>query len=162
MFGVGIHQHQTAFLIVTALAFHDDFAAKVDLLLAEYGFSDAQGSYDLLQRSYAHARAHDGEFFDIPYGTGIMADFARNFADVVEEMAADINMIEEIKPLLTICRSGCTDGKVNRIVFPTLEEIIAFQKTYSPEIFDNPNVCARTVFQDVLQKTPNSCMLASG
>ncbi len=160
MFGVGIHQHQSAFIITSALAFNNDFASSVDELLERYGFKNKnlEASYDLLQKSYKCAREHNGKFFDIEYGTGIMAKFAKEFAVLVDDLASDIDMRAELHPVLNICRSGCTDGKVNRILFPELKDIIDFQKNYSPDIFENPNYCSRTLFSKIFKdKLTNAC-----
>ncbi len=150
MFGVGMHQHQSAFILTSALAFHAAFAQGVDELLARYGLGTGSGLYDQVLAAYGFARAHGGKFFDIPYGSGMMADFARAFADLVEEMAADIGMEAEARPMIDICRSGYTDGKVNRMLFPTLEDVIAQQRDHDPEIFYNPNQSARMVYERAL------------
>jgi len=160
MFGVGIHQHQSAFIITSALAFDDNFAAGVDELLSRYGFSgdDLAASYELLLKSYKCAREHGGKFFDIEYGTGVMSNFAKEFAKLMEGLADDIDMKQELKPVIDICRSGCIDGKVNRVLFPELKDIIEFQKHYNKNIFDNPNHCARAVFSKIFKhKLTNAC-----
>lgn len=151
MFGVGIHQHQTALLIMSALAFKQDFAAQVDELLQSFGLSTAES----LNKAYANARNHNGKFFDIAYGTGTMSDFAARFADLIETAYDGENLDEELQPLLTICRTGCTDGKVNRKLFPTLEKTLEFQRDYELTIFDNPNQCARQIFEKELANSVN-------
>ncbi len=157
MFGVGMHQHQTAMIITSALAFHADFSQKVNDLLARYGLGDSEDLFAHVQQAYANAREHKGKFFDVAYGNGSMAAFAREFADLVEAMAADIGMEDEVLPLLTICRTGCTDGKVNRKLCPTLAETLAFQKHYDSEIFFNPNQCAKMVFENELEHRGAPC-----
>ncbi len=149
MFGVGIHQHQTAYLVVNGLAFHDKFGEAVDELLARYGFDCdyLQQTYIRLEKAYSFARNHGGRFFDIPYGIGMMADFAKEFADLYEEMAADIGMQEAAKPLSTICRTGYTDTKVNRVLFPSLGSALVHQRYYDSSIYDDPNRCAYDVFK---------------
>ncbi len=149
MFGVGVHQHQTAFIITTALAFHADFSAKVNVLLDKYGFSvdHLPQTYDLVRQSYKNARHHNGKFFDIAYGNGNMAEFACEFADLMEAILPEIGLEKEAQPLLGICRSGCTDGKVNRSLFPTLPDILNQQRNYDPAIFDNPNKAARDIYK---------------
>ncbi len=164
MFGVGIHQHQTALIITSALAFHKSFAKKVDDLLMQYGFDNSalQSSYKLLLESYNAARNHGGKFFNIKYGNGNMAEFAREFADIIEDISDDINMVEEMQPLLTICRSGCTDAKVNRALFTSLDEVIKFQRSYDKSIFNDPNKCAHMIFEkDICSKSSISCISAS-
>ncbi len=145
MFGVGIHQHQSAFIITTALAFNNNFAAKVDDLLLKYGFSNYD--YDIVKKSYHNAREHNAKFFDIQYGTGKMSNFAKEFADII----ADINIEQEkLTPIIDICESGYTDGKVNRIVFKELDDVVNFQKNYDISIFNNLNTNARILFADKL------------
>lgn len=145
MFGVGAHQHQTALIITAALAMHEDFAASVDDLLLRYGFDSAtpKASLELLENSYANARNHNGKFFDIAYGHGVMRAFAKEFADLVEDIADDLGLDDELQPLLTICRTGCSDGKINRILFPTLKDVLDFQRSYDPALLENPDLCAK-------------------
>lgn len=160
MFGVGAHQHQTAFILTSALAFHDTFAAYVDALLMRYGFGDDDltQTYDHVLKAYKAARNHNGAFFDIPYGTGTMAKFAREFADLVEDISIDINMEEALQPLLTICRTGCTDGKVNRALFPTLDDVIMHQRHHDSLRMTTPHHCARMMFEkDLAQRTDAHC-----
>lgn len=153
MFGVGIHQHQTAYLITCALAFNDDFAAKIDELLGEYGFhmQAPTTSHQMLQSAYQCAINHNGKFFDIQYGMGTMADFAKSFADLLEVAYNGKGFDDEISPILDICRSGCTDGKVNRLLFPTLRNIETHQKSFADCLFDNPCRSAKSVFKSELE-----------
>ncbi len=143
MFGVGIHQHQSAFLITSALAFDEDFAAEVDELLARYGLDH----YEAVLEAYDNARAHDGAFFDVAYGHGVMRDFARDFADLIEASLEGVGLSDAAQALLYICRSGCTDGKVNRLLFPTMGDVQKFQREYDGVIFDNPNQCAALILE---------------
>ena len=163
MFGVGLHQHQTGFIITMALAFHPDFGQKVDALLERYGFdaSDLPAMYDLVLKSYAAAREHDGAFFDVAYGTGTLAEFAKDFADLIEPVAQEMGVTDEAQPMLTIMRTGCTDGKVNRILFPTLDEVLAFQREYDCSIFDNFNQSAHSLFERELSAA-GGCKAAAG
>ncbi|MGH1404115.1 MAG: hypothetical protein ACRBDL_07710 [Alphaproteobacteria bacterium] len=158
MFGVGIHQHQTGYIITSALAFNDKFAQDVDDLLARYGFSseNLEESYQLLLKSYAAARNHNGAFFDIQYGNGSMAEFAKEFADLLENVTDEAGVLDAAQPALHICRTGCTDGKVNRLLFKTLDDIKTFQRTYDMEVFDNPNMCARMAFEQNMATSPAS------
>lgn len=154
MFGVGIHQVQTALLIVAGLAFDENFADKVDFLLRTQGLciKDAPGCVNGLRNSYSYARNHNGKFFDIIYGNGFMADFARKFADAIEQSFECKTFAHALEPILRICRTGWTDGKVNRAMFPTLEAVNAHQQSYDPEIFKNPGLCAHMIFEKDLAK----------
>lgn len=149
MFGAGIHQHQSAYMIVNALAFHEKFGNAVDELLKRYGFDDDHLEMTALrlEQAYSVARNHGERFFDIPYGTGTMAAFAKEFADLFEDMADDIGMSDEAHPLLTICRTGYTDTKVNRTLFPSIGSALVQQRYYDASIFKDPNRCAHDVFR---------------
>ncbi len=160
MLGVGMHQHQTALLIVAGLAFRPDFELATDLLLKSYGFdkNDPDQSKIYLDQAYKDAREHNGRFMNIPFGTGNMRDFATQFADILERTYMAESFDDELEPILSICRTGCTDAKVNRLLFPTIEEIQSHQKSYDPRIFDNPNQCAHMVFeQEIKTKTGSVC-----
>ena len=154
MFGVGLHQHQTALLIVGALAQDSLLGQKVDDLLSAFGFDPAhpKAARELLDKAYQAARNHDGKFFDIPYGTGTMQSFAKKFADIIESSLDAMGFAQEMIPLLTICRSGCTDGKVNRILFPALSDILDYQKFYDPDVFRDPNICGKILFEKDLSR----------
>lgn len=149
MLGVGIHQHQSAFLIVAGLAFNDDFAQKTDALLSRHGFSfdDPDALKTLLEKSYDAAREHGGKYFDIAYGTGSMSRFAKDFAKLLESACDGAGLDKEIAPLLTICRTGMTDARVNAKAFPALADALAFQREYDAAIFDDPNRCAYDVLK---------------
>ena len=120
----------------------------------DFGFhmEAATTSCQMVQASYREARQHDGKFFDIPFGLGTMADFAKSFADLLEEAFNGKGFDDEISPILEICRSGCTDAKVNRLLFPTLEDVIAIQKNYPDYLFDNPCLTAKQVFHKELKE----------
>jgi hypothetical protein len=152
MWGVGIHQHQSALLIVAGLAFNPDFATKTDRLLSGFGFGadDSAGLRDKLQKAYRAAREHNNAFLEIPYGTGQMSDFARQFADLLEEAYDGKGFDGALAPILSICRTGLTDGKVNRLLFGTLEEVNAFQHSYDPALLNDPERCALMLFEKEL------------
>ncbi len=162
MFGVGMHQHQTALLIMAALAFDSGFAESIDELLGRYGFnvSNPKSLKTPLENAYNAARKHDGKFLDIAYGHGKMIDFARDFADLIENVSLMSGLEEELAPLLTICRTGCTDSKVNALLFDTLDKAKDFQRNYDSAIFKNPNQSAHMVFEKEISahsKSSNTC-----
>lgn len=157
MFGVGMHQHQTAMIITSALAFHERFSQGVNELLERYGLGDSPELLGHVQDAYTAARKHGGQFFNIAYGNGSMADFAKDFADLLEGLASYIGMEDALLPAIMICRTGCTDAKVNRHLFPSLEETLAFQRTHDSEMFFNPNQCAKMVFEAELERSGAPC-----
>ncbi|MCK6419214.1 MAG: hypothetical protein L6Q57_09885 [Alphaproteobacteria bacterium] len=145
MFGVGMHQHHTALLITAALAFEENFAHKVDALLRRFGLLGASAAEELT-RAYNAARNHAGQFFDISYGSGSMADFACAFADLLEGVYSGTGHERAIQPALTILRTGWTDARVSRALFPTLQDALAQQKSYDPAIFANTAQCAYDLY----------------
>ena len=163
MFGVGLHQHQTALLIVGAMAGNDILSENIDNLLLSIGFDvkNPETARKSLIRSYDAARNHNGKFFNISYGNTSMLSFSKLFADIMEPALDAMGFVDEIRPLLDICRSGCSDGKVNRILFPELEDIINFQHSYDQSIFDNPNISAMHLFSDELSDIDGKCCSGS-
>ncbi len=160
MFGVGVHQHQSALLIVAGLACNREFAARVDHLLACYGFdmADPEAAREYVRDSYESALHHNGKFLDIAFGNGHMLGFARAFADLLEQAFMTSGYDDELAPILGICRSGCTDAKINRLLFPDLESVLAQQRQYDDTIFDNPNRSARLIYEaDIVKKTGHGC-----
>ena len=165
MFGVGLHQHQTALLITGALAADALLARKVDDILFSFGFDPdtPEETRVLLEASYEAARTHGGEFFNIKFGNSTMAEFAKAFADAIEPSLDAMGFEDEMLPMLDICRSGCTDGKINRAVFSSLEDILEYQKSYDMDVFKNPNMNAKMLFGPELRRlgrgsaTANAC-----
>ncbi len=141
MLGVGIHQHQSAMMIITALAFDQNFADRVNNLLREFGFCphEPTACAGRLYKAYDDARQHGGKFMDIAYGIRSMLEFGKKFADLLERAFDGRGFEKELEPITQICRTGCTDAKVNRILFPTLEDALAQQRDYDPAIFKDPN-----------------------
>jgi len=154
MFGVGIHQHNTAGLITGALAFQGTFGDKIDELLIRYGF-DFDGKEEdtrlYIRNSYDAARAHNNKFFDIAFGNGNMSDFAKDFADILEESLAGKGFEAELAPILNICRNGMTDTKVNRLLFPALTDIQNHQSNFNADIFTNTAQSNAMLFADKLK-----------
>ncbi len=163
MFGVGIHQHQTAQLITAGLAHDQSFANTTDALLEKYGFINAASNANrtTVKNAYEAAKHHDNKFMDIPFGTGQLSDFAKEFAELLEAAYPSGSLREAISPALHICRTGMTDGKANRILFPTLEETIDHQRNFDVSIFDNPNQCAAMLFADRLKGRTTSLSKAA-
>lgn len=155
MFGVGAHQHTTAALITGALAFHDNFGAQIDELLKRYGFDfeGAEGQTRIhLRAAYAAATEHDNHFFNIPYGTGTMAEFAKEFANLMEAALDGAGYDTELAPLLHICRTGITDTKANRLLFPNMQDIQNVQSTYDPQIFKVPHQSNAALFANKIKE----------
>lgn len=157
MLGVGMHQHQTAAILIAALAFDPTFARNVDRLLNEYGFDQTQPESlkKPLTESYKAAREHDLRFMHTPYGTGCMSEFAVALADLIENSYFITSYDTEIAPLLGICRTGLTDSKVNAFLFDTMDKAKKFQREYDPALFENPLQSAHTIFEKELAKNPD-------
>ncbi len=157
MLGVGLHQHQTALLVIAALAFDEAFAFGVDTLLNEFGLTQNSGTAlkPHLEAAYKAAREHNGKFMDITYGTGSMREFGQKFADLLEASSLMQSYQDELTPFLYICRTGCTDSKVNALLFDTLPKAIDFQRLYEPEIFKNASLSAGMLFEKEIKTHPN-------
>jgi hypothetical protein len=158
MFGVGIHQHQTMLLLTAALAYDPAFAKAVDRLLEKFGFdqSKPESLKAPLMAAYKNAREHNGKFLQIEYGTGMMEQFAKDFAGLIEISPLVAEFMDELSPLLTILRTGWTDSKVNATLFNTLPKVLDFQRSHDPELFKNPNQCAYNLFERELREETNS------
>lgn len=137
MFGVGAWQHAAATLIVAGLAFDAELAAAVDGLLADQGVDAAT-----LPAAYAAAREHGGAFMGAAYGARPMAEFARGFAGAIEAAYAGSGLEGALAPLLEVCRTGQTDGRVNRARFPDIEATLAFQRDHDPALTADESRCA--------------------
>jgi len=153
MFGVGMHQAQTALLVTGALSFDDDFAEKVGGLLRDYGMClrEAPVCIESLTKNYDAAQGHDGAFFDVAYGTGRMRDFAKEFGALLGDSKAAALYPEQIAPALHICESGWPDGRVNQALFADLDAVKIHLRDYDARLFETPNACAHMVFGDRLE-----------
>ena len=154
MIGVGIHQHVSGLLIVAGLAFSESFAEQTDKLLAEFGFdwNDPENTQKHLRKAYTFAREHAGRFLETAYGNAQMIDFTKKFADLLENAYNGSEMESETMPITSIARSGLTDAKVNRQLFPTLEDTLQFQRDHDPAIFNDTNTCAHLLFEKQLKQ----------
>ncbi|MGH1398596.1 MAG: hypothetical protein ACRBCT_05215 [Alphaproteobacteria bacterium] len=163
MIGVGMHQHISALLIIAGLAFNEEFAHATDTLLKSYGFDPQtpENTKANLTKAYKAAREHSGQFLNIPYGTGNMQNFAKSFANILEAAYNDSPHETALSPILHICRTGLTDAKINRIMFPTLTDAKNFQRTFDPEILQNTNLCTAQLFEDNTQKTNQSACIGN-
>lgn len=153
MFGVGIHQHASAQLITAALAFDESFAQKIDELLIDTGFNINQPLTlkTPLESAYKAAREHNQQYLNIAYGNDTMQNFAIEFAGLLEQSKLLENFGKYLEPILTICRTGYTDSKVNALIFDTLEKTKAFQQSYDPSIFNKANKCAYQLFEEQIK-----------
>lgn len=152
MIGVGIHQHVSALLIIAGLAFNPLFAEKTDHLLAQFGFDwkDPSATKANLQNAYTNAREHNGAFLGIAYGNAQMIDFTKKFSDLIEGAYLGTSLENEILPITSIARTGCTDAKINRLMFDNLDKVIAHQRDYDPAILEDTNQCAHMLFEKSL------------
>ncbi len=162
MFGVGLHQHQTALLIVAALAYDPAFYEAVRVLLKTIGFdlSAPETLKTPLEAAYHSARHHNGQFLDIPYGSGQMRDFARSFGTLLSAASLLKDFQTECAPLLEICETGNTDSKINALSCDTLDKANTFQKLIDPVVLENPNQNSANLFAKTLGKstrTPLHC-----
>jgi hypothetical protein len=162
MFGVGAHQANTALLIVAALAADQDFAAEVDSLLEPFGFDGKNPNEEkiLLEKSYNAARHHNGDFFDIAYGNGRMNEFAKIFGKTLAESKYLSPYHDLLAPALDVCESGCTDGKINRALFETLQAAQDFQRHYDPDVLENAGHNNRMILEAQLVNTGQGCKKA--
>ncbi|MBX2834578.1 MAG: hypothetical protein KTR28_06365 [Micavibrio sp.] len=153
MFGVGMNQHKAAQIITAALAFDEDTAVLIDILLKKYGFDLAspESLKAPLEAAYRNATHHNLRFLDISFGKGTMKDFAREFLAILERSCILNGLDEEFSPLQTICESGYTDSHVNALMFGTLDKALDFQRTYNPDIFHDGNSSAYSLFKNRLE-----------
>ena len=154
MIGVGIHQHISALLIVAGLAFDPIFAEKTDQLLAQHGFDwgDPETTKSHLENAYTAAREHNGQFLNIAYGNAQMIDFTQKFADLIENSYSGTALESATTPITSIARTGCTDAKINQILFNNLDSVLDFQRNYDPTIFDDTSQCAHMIFKEQLEE----------
>lgn len=156
MIGVGAWQHQAMYLVITELAHNQNYAGAVNALLARYGLSVQNTEAEaLLANAYDQACNHGNKFFDIPYGTGRMQDFAKEFADITEQAFEGKGFDDALEPLLRICQTELTDAKVNRCLFDSLQKTLDFQLDYDVSLFENPNRCAHMIFEEELARKGN-------
>lgn len=144
MFGVGMHQHSTASLITGALAFNENYHHAITELLERYGFSAAKPAEtkELLHASYKNARLHNNAYFDVGYGTGTMANFAKELGKITEAHITDKALQDRLLPLLFICETGLCDTKAHYQHLCTLDMVKGMQRHHDNIELNDPHSCA--------------------
>ena len=102
MIGVGMHQHQTAAILIAALAFDPTFARGVDRLLAEYGFNltKPESLKDPLEKAgQVHTLISQKYYIDTLYeDVMVRKGFFRIFAGLFDWM--DRNLVDGVVDLV--------------------------------------------------------------
>ncbi len=156
IFGVGAHQPASALLITAALAADENFAAGIDGLLMQFGFDlQSPATKPLLKAAYDAARNHNGAFFDIAYGNGNMSEFAQKFGHLLAGAKSIASHAAFLAPILDICESGCTDAKINRLLFSDLATAQNWQNEYDAAMLRDPHLNNRMIFASKLERSAN-------
>ena len=151
MFGAGMHQHATAAFIVSGLAFNPDYMADVQALLREFGFKAGTPveTKARLLASYTSARQHDNKFFGVPYGSGIMRDFAREFGQITTRayQNASDGLKQYLAPLSYICETGMCDTRAHAEHLCNLEMVKNLQLSHNNRCINNARYCAGMYYE---------------
>ena len=122
---------------------------------------DLHGCKDLLNQNFEHAHMHNGQYFDLPFGTGTLKDFALGFSEVIQHCLKDSALKQYSAPLMHIITEGRPDWLVNRELFKTLDQQKAYMKAFPDLAQEHPDLinadsCAdftKSVIKNFLEKS---------
>lgn len=122
------HQRASAAILSCLIAYCSGFYNKINELSKDFGIDmdDLYASKDLLDANFEHTKNHGGRYFDLPFGTKTIKEFAQGFAELSQECLKWWKLDQHAEPLMHILSEGRPDWLVNRETFKNLEE----QKLY--------------------------------
>lgn len=131
--------NDVTFTVLSALMTQDpDCGRDVDVLLESYGYGsiparcavDLENDLDMVHRN---ARA----YLDIPYGTGRMDQFAKDFYATIESYARKYGVHHHLMAFSMICETGFTEAKMIDHLCDTKADVVKLQRTMSEDQLAN-------------------------
>lgn len=149
----GIFQADCTPLIYAPMDFDPDFAGQVDDLLAKYGFdSDNYDDNGLLMLERARFSAYyrgnerihgNSDFLNIPYGSGNMHEFIKEFVDMLDQYyAKNIPQLrDQLRPLKYIAETGNTDAQIAKRLITNPSDNEGYLRAHDPAWMLEPSIC---------------------
>lgn len=130
----GMHQPASVLLLTAALIPDGPTADKFETLLNQYGFIGHPPTDAPLLIEARRAVVHHKNFFmDVPFGTGLLRDFATNVAALLKEhYAQDMGVQKDLSKLVDILSTGNCDAKVLAKTHPTLKDVCTLLQNAMP------------------------------
>ncbi|MCB1532239.1 MAG: hypothetical protein KDJ35_05150 [Alphaproteobacteria bacterium] len=124
------HQRATSAVISCLAAYCKHFYNNINELSKDFGIDldNLEGTKDLLNQNFENAYAHEGRYFDLPFGTRTIKEFATGFAEISQECLKRWNLDQHSGPLMHILSEGRPDWLVNRELFQTLDQQKAYMR----------------------------------
>ena len=122
-------------------AFDSGCADEVDQLLRSFGFDDTPAANRaMIEEQLEDVKNHADRFFDRPYGTGHMSDFAREFISVISRHAGRYGIDQDVlEPLRFICETGTPEARVIDEECRTFEDVVRLQDRVTAPLYEEPN-----------------------
>lgn len=136
------HQRVSGTLLSYLISYCDDFYKNINALAKDFGI-DMNNLYDcktLLDKNFEHAHMHHGRYFDLPFGTKTMGEFAKGFADVIQSCLKGSYLEKHSDPLMHILTEGRPDWLVNRETFQTLDQQMAYMRALPRLAAEHPEL----------------------
>lgn len=122
------HQRTSGAILSCLLAYCGGFYNDINALSKDFGI-DMDNLYDTktrLDKNFQNAHMHKGQYFELPFGTKTVKDFAAGFSEIIQKCLKGWKLDHHAGPLMHILEEGRPDWLVNRETFKNLEE----QKSY--------------------------------
>lgn len=135
------HQRHTAAVLSCLIAYCSGFYREIDRTLRdEFGIDmdDLYASKDLLTQNFENVYAHNGRYFDLPFGTKTVKDFAERFITIADGCLQAWGLKSYAKPLMHILKTGRPDWLVHRELFETLDQQKAYMSALPELVKEEP------------------------
>ena len=136
----GLHQAASTLLLTGAMIPDGKTADAFESLLKDYGFTGKpQQDAALLTDARKSAVYHQGQFMDVPFGTGTLRDFAADVAGLLVTHYQGAGLDPELSHLTNILLTGECDAKAFSKSLPTLKDVtaslnVSVAKTAAPTV----------------------------
>ena len=112
----------------------EECGCDIDNLLAAYGYSAIPAhSQAMLERDLSTVQHNARAYMDVPYGTGRMDEFAKDFYRTIEPHAHKHGVSRHLAALDLICNFAVPDAKMIDRICKTQQDVVNLQKSVSTE-----------------------------
>ena len=149
------HQRATAAILSFHLAYCGHFYDSIETLLKDFGIDlqNLETAKTILDQNFEHVHNHGGRYFDLPFGTRTIKDFAISFSEIVGECFKGSGLDQFSAPLMHILETGRPDWLVNRELFKNLEQQKAYMKALPGLVQENSDLISHTSCVDWTAET---------
>ena len=130
----GLHNDVSFTIISSLMTMDEECGCDIDNLLAAYGYSAIPAhSQAMLERDLSTVQHNARAYMDVPYGTGRMDEFAKDFYRTIEPHAHKHGVSRHLAALDLICNFAVPDAKMIDRICKTQQDVVNLQKSVSTE-----------------------------